>query len=203
MHTRRLSAVLLSTMMFLLPPAAGCGAGRSDVPGAVTVTLPDGTEQRVTLGSGVLSLADSEWDFFAVADNAQAAPFLRGRFNDNGSLRSFENNTLAQEVFGSRIVFDGQRHSTNQFGLEYTAAAYGAETEDGTGFAFEGRFTAFAAGVIEAAHGTAAATGTYDPDDANTVRGTFSYSVRVTIDLVPNGNQNDEFSFVAHRVAAE
>jgi hypothetical protein len=155
------------------------------------------------LGSGVITLADTEWDFFNTGANAQAAPFIRVRFNENGSLRSFENNTLAQEVFGSRILFDGRRHATNQFGLDYTAATYGATTEDGTGFAFEGRFTAFAGGLIEAANGRASATGTFDPDDPNVMRGTFSYSMHVTIDLIPYPDQADEFSFVAERVAAE
>ena len=154
---KRCLYAMMSALAVLLPQVAGCGSNARDVPTAVTVTLPDGTEERATLGSGVISLAESEWDFFATGSSAQAAPFIRMRFNENGSLRSFENNTLAQEVFGSRILFDGRRHATNQFGLDYTAATYGAETSDGTGFAFEGRFTAFAGGLVEAANGRASA----------------------------------------------
>jgi len=76
---------------------------------------------------------------------------------------------------------------------------YGAETSDGTGFTFEGRLTAFAAG-LQAGYATATATGTFDPDDPNTMTGTFSYSTRVTLISMPEANVDEEFTFIAHRV---
>jgi hypothetical protein len=179
---------------------AGCGSTKSDVPRAVTVTLPDGTEQRVTQGSGIITLADTQWDLYAVAGNAQSAPFITLRFGSSGKLTRFNNNTIAPDIFGSTIYFDGERHATRQSGLEYTAATYGAETEDSTGVAFEGRMTAFAAGFVEAARVIASASGTFDPDDPDVLRGEFSYSSRVTIASIPNGNQSDSFNFVAYRV---
>ena len=192
---------LMVFAMFGLCAMVGCGA-RQDVPSDVTVELPDGTEVRATLGSGVVSLADTEWDFFHVAPSGQGAPFVRLCFGPNGELASFENSTIAQGIFGSTVLFDGVRHNTTQAGLQYVAATYGAETADSTGFAFEGRMTAFAAG-LEAAHATASAIGEFDADDANVMRGIFTFSSRVTLLDYPEGNQDSELSFLGRRVTGE
>lgn len=199
---RTVPIVCLSALCVLL--MASCGSrGGTGVPGSVTVELADGTEVRTTQGSGVIALADTEWDFYAVAPAGQSnpAPFVRLAFNSEGALRQFKNNTIANEIFGSTIRFDGQRHSTNQFGLEYTAATYGAgEPESESGFAFEGRLTAFAGGFVEAAKVTASATGSFDADDINVMRGTFSYSSRILVGSIPGGNQNETFDFIGYRV---
>jgi len=179
----------------------GCGSGR-DVPDEVTVVLPDGTEETVTLGSGVLQLADTSWDISATTPSGQGVPFVRLSFGPEGELASFENSTLAQEIFGATILFDGVRHNTTQAGLQYAAATYGAATSDSSGFTFEARVTAFAAG-IEAANATASAVGEFDPDDANIMTGTFSFSSRVTLIDIPEGNQDMEFTFLGRRVTGE
>ena len=198
-----LPTIVVVTLVFALLLPAGCGSRGSGLPSAVTVTLPDGTEERVTMGSGVISLADTQWDLYAVAANAQATPFVRVRFNSNGTLRSFDNNNIAREVFGSRILFDGRSHSTNQFGLDYTAATYGAETSDASGFAFTAKLTAFAAGFIEAANVTATATATFDPDDPSIIEGTFDYSIRVKISSIPTPPAVDPFNFIGYLVEEE
>lgn len=199
-RTRILSLFVFGAVILI--PVAGCGSNRPAVPSALTVTLPDGTEERVTQGSGIISLADTSWDLYAVADNAQSVPFITLNFGSGGTLSRFDNNTIATEIFGSTIYFDGKRHSTRQAGVEYTAATYGAETADASGIAFEGRMTAYAA-FVEAAKVTAGASGTFDEDDPDTLRGTFSYSTRVTIASIPGGNQSDSFNFVAYRVTED
>jgi hypothetical protein len=179
---------------------AGCGsAQRSGLPETVTIELPDGTTVEADQGAGAPSLADSRWEFFHTSSSAQGIAFVTITFGAEGNLESFEDNTIAPEIFGDTIVFDGQRHSTAQQGLQYAAATFGAETADATGFAFEGRLTAFAAG-IQAAKGTATASATYDPDDPDTVVGTFTFSTRVTIASIPDANMDDEFAFVGHRL---
>ena len=134
--------------------------------------------------------------------SGQGAPFVRLRFGSNGELAAFENSTFAQEIFGSALLFDGVRHNTTQPGLQYVAATYGAETSDSTGFTFEGRLTAFAAG-LEAANATASALGEFDPDDPNLMRGLFEFSSRVTLLDYPEGNQDVQFSFLGRRVTGE
>lgn len=181
---------------------AGCGAGRTNLPATVTVELPDGTTVEVEPGSGVASLADSRWEFYRTAAAGQGLSFVTIVFGADGNLESFENSTIAAEIFGSSIRFDGARHDTSQKGLQYAASTYGAETSDGTGFAFEGRMTAFAAG-IQAGTADLTATGTFDPDDADTMIGTFTFSTRVTLVSIPGADQDDEFSFIAHRTVAE
>ncbi len=188
---------------FFIAVLAGCGSNRSDVPGTVSVELPDGTAVQATLGSGVISLADTEWDLYAASPTAQAVPFVRLRFNSNGSLRSFVDNTFATEIFGTTILFDGNRHPTRQFGLEYTAATYGAETSDAQGFAFEGRLAAFAGGLVEAASGTASATGSFDPDDPATIRGVFTYTIRVKVGGIPTPPAPAPINFVGYLVTGE
>lgn len=161
----------------------------------MTIELPDGTIIEAEQGDGVTSLANSNWQFFR-AGATQA--FVTVTFGPDGNLESFEDNTIAQEIFGDTIQFDGQRHSTAQQGLQYAAATYGAETDDATSFAFEGRLSVFFAG-IKAATATATATATYDPDDHDTVEGTFTFSVNVTIPQIPD-IPDDEFDFVGRRV---
>lgn len=190
--------VALCTMLSFI--AIGCGPPNNGLSKTTTVELPDGTVQEVTLGSGVISFADSEWEFFRVAgSSAQIAPFVVIIFGPEGELAAFENNTIAQEIFGATILFDGQRHNTTQPGLQYAAATFGAATADATGFAFEGEITAFAAG-FEAANATASAVGEFEGDDIDTIRGTFSFSSRVTLLDIPEGNLDEEFPFVGRRV---
>jgi hypothetical protein len=184
----------------------GCSGGNASLPTTITVELPDGSQVETTLGSGVISFADSSWQFYAYAGgSAQAAPFVTVRFGPNGELAAFENNTLASEIFGSQLLFDGQRHPTTQEGLEYAAATYGAETSDAHGFAFEGRLVAYIPFVGEVADATASASGEFEGDDINTVRGTFEFESHVTFDamgLVPEEymHMQQEFDFIGHRV---
>jgi hypothetical protein len=206
MSSRRVcfrNGLLFTALVFaasLGPSLGGCGsAQRSGLPETVTIELPDGTTVEAGQGTGAPSLANSRWEFFQSSSSAQGLAFVTIIFGPEGNLESFQNNTIAQEIFGDTIVFDGQRHSTTQQGLSYAAATFGAETADATGFAFEGRLTAFAAG-IQAANGTATATASYDPNDPDTVVGTFTFSTRVTIASIPDANIDDEFAFVGHRV---
>ncbi len=178
---------------------AGCGLGAGPIPESITVTLPDGTTVVVEQGAGVASLANTTWDFFNTGTVGQSIAFVRISFNDKGALEGFENNTIATEIFGSTIRFDGQRRETSQKGISYEASTYGAETSDGSGFTFEGRLFAFAIG-IQAAEGTAVATGTFDPDDPNRMTGTFSFTSEVTLLDIPEGNIDEAFTFVATRV---
>ena len=181
----------------------GCGS-RSNVPSSVPVTLPDGTTVNVTMGAGVISLADTEWGFYRAVGNTPGAAFVRVRFDSEGSLAAFEDNTIASQIFGSTILFDGQTHATSQAGLSYAAATYGAETSDSTGFTFEGRLTAYAAG-FEAAVVTATAMAEFDPDDPDTVRGTFAFTSEVLMfaEMFPQGNMDDEFPFIGIKVVDE
>ena len=177
----------------------GCGSSASSgLPDTVTLELLDGTIIEVEQGSGAASLANSQWQFFRTSPSAQGLAFVTINFGPDGELESFENNTIAQNIFGDEIQFDGQRHNTAQQGLQYAAATYGAETVDAGGFAFEGRLAAFFAG-IQAANGTAAATATYVAGDPDTVEGTFKFSMQVLIPSIPT-IPDDEFEFVGHRV---
>lgn len=196
LSTRPTKRIAIFTTALLV--TVGCGGG-SSVPSAVTIELPDGTEVRATQGSGVITLADSQWDFFRTASTAQGAAFVRIQFGSQGELTRFDNNTIASEIFGSTLIFDGARHNTTQQGLQYAAATFGAETSDSSGFAFQGLLTAFAAG-LEAATATATASGTFDADDPDTMRGTFTFSSRVTLLDIPEGNIDDSFTFVGRRV---
>jgi hypothetical protein len=163
----------------------------------MTLVLPDGTTVDVGQGSGAASLANSQWQFFRAPVSAQALVATIS-FGPDGELVLFEDNTIAPEIFGDTIRFDGQRHSTTQQGLEYAAATFGAETGDASGFTFEGRLAAFFAG-IQAANGTAAATATYVAGDPDTVEGTFKFSMQVLIPSIPT-IPDDEFDFVGRRV---
>lgn len=180
--------------------AAGCNAGTNGLPTTIEVELPDGTTVNVEAGGGAAKLADSTWDFINTANAGQGLPFVRIVFGENGNLSRFENSLLTQDVFGADVVFDGQRRATQQKGLEYAANTFGAQTADGTGFSFEGRLTAFFAG-IQVGLGTASAIGTFDPDDPDTMTGTFTFTSSLTIPIeIPNAEQDIEFTFVARRI---
>jgi hypothetical protein len=202
LSNRILRAVLVSAsiLVAILTPA-GCGSSGSALPDTVTVNLPDGTTSEVTLGSGVASLANTTWHFFLSSEAAQSTPFVVVSFGDEGNLEAFYENTLASEIFGSQILFDGERHNTTQQGLSYAAATYGAQTSDASGFAFEGRLSAFAAG-FKVASGEASATGMFDPENPNRMTGTFSfgYDIEVSVPCVPTEGADDSFGFVAERI---
>ena len=176
----------------------GCVPPPSGLPGSVSILLPDGTNVEAEQGSGAASLANTQWQFFRTIGSAEAL-VVTVNFGPGGELGSFTENTIAQNIFGNTIQFDGQRHPTAQQGLEYAAATYGAETGDAGGFAFESRLTAFFAG-IQAGNGTASATATFDAGDPDTVSGTFTDSTRVTIASIPGGDSDDSFPFVGRRV---
>ena len=194
-----MKALLIFLALALL---VGCGATATSLPSVVTVELPDGSTVEADQGSGVPSLEDSKWEFFRTAGNLQGAAFVTVVFDDDGALSRFENNTIASEIFGNTILFDGKRHNTTRQGLQYAAATYGAETADASGFAFEGHLEAFAGG-LSAANATAIASAEFDPNDPDIVRGTFSFSSRVTLLNIPEGDQDDEFSFFGRRVDVE
>lgn len=180
---------------------SGCGA-KSAAPSSVDVTLPDGTTVTATMGSGVISLADSVWAFCRDANSTSCLnPFMTVRFSSTGSLDAFEDNTIASAIFGDTILFDGLRHNTAQPSLQYSAATFGAEASDSSGFTFQARLSAFAAG-FEAATATATATAEFDADDPDVVRGTFSFTSQVLLfpELFPQGNMDDEFPFIGQRV---
>ena len=89
---------------------AGCGsAQRSGLPETVIIELPDGTTVEAQQGAGAPSLANSRWEFFRTSSSAQSLAFVTIIFGPEGNLESFENNTIAQEIFGDTILFDGQR----------------------------------------------------------------------------------------------
>ncbi len=172
------------------------------MPDTVAVELPDGTTANVTMGAGVASLADSTWQFYQSFGSGQSLPFLVISFGPEGNLAAFENNSIAPEIFGDTIYFDGERHATAQTGLSYAAATYGAETSDAMGFAFEGRLTAFAAS-IQVAQATASASGTFAADDPDTMTGTFAITTEVTVTSMPEANIDESFAFIAHRITGE
>ena len=189
---RRRRVVVVCGLTTLL--LAGCW-GRNVLPSTVIIELPDGSTVEVDEGGGAESLANTAWQFFR-----GSGIFLTIRFGPDGNLAAFENNTIAPEIFGSTILFDGDVHDTAQGGFTYVASTYGAETSDGTGFSFEGRLAVFVAG-IQAGSATATATGTFDPDDPDTMTGTFAYSTELTLPFeIPGAEQEAEFEFIAHRV---
>ena len=197
---RYLTVPFAAALAFLT--LAGCGLGGSDLPSAVTVELPDGSTVEAGKGDGVASLESSTWDFSRTASNGQGTVFVTVVFDENGALARFENSTIASEIFGSTIKFDGIRHNTTQQGLQYVGATYGASTSDATGFAFEGLMKAYAAG-IEAATATASSWGVYDPDDSNVIRGEFAFTTVVTLLSIPEGDQDENWTYIGHRVVGE
>jgi hypothetical protein len=200
MQTKRRTSKFIFCGLVLA--SAGCG-NRNAVPETVTVQLPDGTSTTATLGAGVPSLADSTWEFYVTGNlenpAAQSLPFLVITFGPEGELTRFDGNTFSPEIFGDTIYFDGENHATSQQGLSYTAGTYGAETADASGFSFVGRLTAFAAGFT-AANATITATGTFDSEDPDTMTGELTFSVRATVDFIPNADMDAGYAFIAHRV---
>jgi len=198
------AALTVATPVAFLLLATGCGTIGGALPDTVTVDLPDGTQTTATLGSGVDRLANTSWEFFLTAPAAQGAPFVVISFGDSGNLEAFNDNTLASEIFGDQIIFDGQVHNTSQAGLSYSAGTFGAETSDASGFAFQGVLNAFAAG-FKVADCTANASGTFDPDDPDTMTGMFDYAFQVTVDFpgIPVSDLAQTFGFIAHRVVTE
>lgn len=175
---------------------AGCSGG--GLPSSIELELPDGTVVSAEQGSGVPSLAEKSIVVYRlVGDNRQTTPALILELNENGSIESIADNTLAADVFGDELILDGARHNTTQSGLTYAAATYGAEDTTG-GLAFEMRLQAYFAG-LSAAHGFANATGEYVDED--TIEGTFTFVSEVTLlansPIAEQGNQNDTFEFSA------
>lgn len=193
-------ALSLGLMMILV--VTGCGSNGA-LPSTVVIELPDGTTVEVDQGSGIPSLANSSWEFIRTSGTAQGLPFVTVVFGADGELLAFENNTFSQDILGDAIIFDGSRQPTSIDGLEYAATTFGAATVDGSGFAFEGRFSAFFAGISVGA-GEASAVGTFDADDPDTITGTFSFLMVITVPIeIPGANQDDSFPFVARRVVVE
>lgn len=185
-------ALVSTSVMF------GCGAGGS-FPETLPLELLDSTIIDATLGGGAPSLANSEWVFYrSNANGSRGALLLRIPFGPEGNLVSFEDNTLATQVFGQTIILDGQKHDTAQEGLSYAAATYGGENESGLGFAAQ--LTAYYS-VLQVAEGEASAIGEFLDED--TIVGTFSFNVEVS-DLAESFvgsdmSQEDEFEFIAYR----
>lgn len=188
----------------LIGLTTGCDSiGGDSLPSTVVIELPDGTTVEVEEGAGAASLANTAWDFVRAAEAAQSIPFVRVRFGDNGELLRFENNRLAQEIFGDELIFDGEKHDTTQAGLAYSATTVGAETADASGFTFDAEIEAFLVG-FPIGTGTATAMGSIDPDDPETMTGTFTFETEVTLPIdIPEANLNDTFTFVAQKVIEE
>ncbi len=178
----------------------GCGgAAANAIPETTVVELPDGTTQEVTLGAGVASLADSTWTFNQDLGGGSFVRFATVSFGPEGNLTSFEDNTLAPEIFGDTLFFDGEVHATSQQGLSYTAGTFGAETNDATGFTFAGILAAFAAG-FEVATGNADATGTFDADNPDRMTGAISIKTNVSFPGFEEANVDDTFDFFGVRI---
>ena len=202
LHKNTCFTIALSLGLMMILVVTGCGSNGT-LPSTVVIELPDGTTVEVDQGTGVPSLANSSWEFIRTSGTAQGLPFVTIVFGAEGELLAFENNTFAQDILGNAVIFDGSRQPTSVDGLEYAATTFGAATVDGTGFAFEGRFSAFFAGINVGA-GEASAVGTFDADDSDTITGTFSFLMELTIPIeIPGANQNDSFPFVALRVVDE
>lgn len=204
MRTKSITAIALIVATFaIVPSLGGCGAAAT-VPDELEITLPDGTTTNATLGSGVISLANSEWVVTRNFATGQGVPFVRFVFNENGGITEFRDNSIAPEIFGDTLFFDGARHETNQPGISYEAGVFGAGTEDGTGVTFVVRVAAFAVG-LQVASAEASVVATIVDD--STMSGTLSFSIEIT-DLVTSfidlGNfvDNDEFEFTATRLEA-
>lgn len=194
---RGLCVLTVSAATVLL--MTGCG-NMNSLPSTVVVELPDGTTITVEQGAGVPSLADSSWDFTQTSPAGQSITFVRVTFGPDGELQRFDNSTLASNVFGDAIIFDGQRRPTAEAGFEYAATTFGAATEDGTGFTFQAVMTAFFSGLL-VGEANITATGTFDPDDSDVMSGMFSFTTELTIPIqIEGANISQEFAFSAQRV---
>ena len=190
-----LSAVLLVTMLIVLPALTGCGG--SSLPDQVTVEFPDGSTAVATVGSGPASLANSEWAVYRANAAGRGAQFVRLVFDDDGGIEEFADNSISPEIFGDTIYLDGEVHATAQQGLTYSAGVYGAESADGQEIAFEVRLKGFFGGLT-AATGEASANAIRMGDD--TLEGTFHYKTEVTLIDMPEANAEETFDFVAERL---
>ncbi|MGD2108122.1 MAG: hypothetical protein PVI86_01895 [Phycisphaerae bacterium] len=198
MSVRNLGWITLFVLpVVLVLTTAACN--QNSLPSTVIIELPDGTEVEVTEGAGVASLADTTWQFYQSVNGARGAVFLKITFGPQGNLEGFKDNTIAPEIFGSEILFDGEKHATGLEGVSYAASTYGAETSDGTGFTFAGRMTAWF-GPIVAGEATADATGNFDPDDPDTMTGTFAFSTDVSFFEIPEAELDEEFDFIATKI---
>ncbi len=201
-HAKRITMVASALVAASL---SGCGIGGTNgLPQSVTINLPDGTTTEAALGSGAHALANSTWAFsqsFAGGTTA-AVPFITITFGPNGEFTSFDNNTIAPEIFGDTILFDGQLHSIPIAGLSYAAATFGASTADDSGFAFVGEINAFTPFVGKAATATASASGEFDPDNPDVITGTFSFVAQVLVTLpgIPTETIEQTMGFRAERV---
>ncbi len=188
--------------MVTLLLVTGCGFGGTSMPDEIEITLPNGETLAATIGTGVPSLANSEWVVYRVSENGnRGGAVLTMVFNDEGGLDGFSNSTIASSVFGSEIVLDGQKHSTTQPNLDYAGSTYGAE--NASGLAFEARIKAYYSGIL-AAKATAVATAAFVEDDPDTMIGYFEFSSHATIlqdtELGQQAEQEDNFDFIADRV---
>lgn len=175
------------------------GCSPATLPATVIVDLPDGTSVEVEEGAGVASLANTSWRFMRATGAAQGLPFLTISFGPQGNLERFGDNTIAPQIFGSEILFDGKKHATAMSGVSYAASTYGAETVDGSGFTFASRMTAWFGPVI-VGEATATATGIFDPDDPNTMTGTFAFTTELAFFEMPEAELDEEFFFAADKV---
>lgn len=177
----------------------GCGFG----PQTFAFELPDGTILIVPSRSGPESLANSAW---ALIDAATGTTIVTIRFGPAGNIERFENNTIAQDVLGSTLIFDGRRHDTSIPLVEYEAVAFGAPIS-ATGFVFHAEMTALAPLVGEVASGVADVSGEVDPE-TDIMMGTLSFEFELSslasrfVD-VPEESLTGEFVFTATRVVEE
>jgi len=176
----------------------GCGTSAT-LPATVLIELPDGTVTEAGEGAGVGSLANTTWIFFRVISPTSRQQFLTISFGRNGNLEGFSDNTIAPEIFGADVYFDGEMHPTTLDGVTYAASTYGAETADGNGFAFAGRMTAWF-GPVVVGEATANATGNFDTLDPDTMTGTFAFTTELNFFEIPEAELDEEFPFIAHRL---
>lgn len=195
---RNLSVATLAVVMTMM---IGC-TGASTLPTSLTIELPDGTTVEATAGDGVATLANSTWDFFQTTATGQTLPFITISFGEMGNLLAFENSTVAQDIIGTSLRFDGVRREAKMAGLSYEAATFGAETADSTGFTFVGQVALFAIG-LKAGDATATAQGTFDPNDPDVMTGTFEFTTVITLLDIPEANTTDMFNFRATRMPAQ
>ncbi len=196
----RCKSVWVGLSTICLVGAVGCFSS-SGVPNTVELVLPDGTTITVNQGAGAVSLANSAWEF----SDEHGVAFVTLRFGPNGDLTRFEDNTIAEEMLGSTVIFDGQTHDTGVPPVQYTAATYGAQTSDASGFTFEGQMTATVPILGAIAWGEATATGELDPDDPDVMTGEFTYSFEVSSSLpieipIATDDLQGDISFIARRV---
>lgn len=138
----------------------GC-FGPPDLPAELEVVLPNDARQTATVNSGVVAFANSTWDVFRTdeadepaGDDAPPGPYgglinggflervepgglvYTARFGEQGqAVEVTENVFYLPEVFGRRLIIDGEFHGTNVLGLEYAAAAFGVTRENQFGVA--------------------------------------------------------------------